>query len=140
MLLLELLPWLHPALVLVAIACTLPALRLGLRMRTSRLRATPRPKAWWHRHLRWGRVALWTGGVGAVLGPLTWVLWREEALLSTLHGRVGTVTAVLAALTGLFGRQVALGRPRWRPAHGLVAVLALMGALVALLTGLELLP
>jgi len=126
--------------VLLAIAGALTTLRLGLRMRGARLRAQQRPKAWWRRHVRWGRAALWLGLFGALLGPLTWVGLRGEALLSSLHGRVGLATALLAAVTGLLGRSVARGRGELRGAHGLAAVLAVMGALVALLTGLELLP
>lgn len=116
------------------------ALSLGLRMRGARLRDRARPKDWWRRHVRWGRVALWIGLVGALLGPTTWVGLRGEAPLSSLHGKVGLATAVLAGLTGLFGRRVARGRADLRPAHGVVAVLAALGALLALLTGLELLP
>lgn len=130
----------HPALALVAVVGAFAALSLGLRMRGARLRDRARPKAWWHRHVRWGRAALWVGLVGAVLGPTTWVGLRGEALLSTLHGRVGLVTALLAGLTGLLGRLTVRGRADLRPVHGLVASLAALGALLALLTGLELLP
>lgn len=116
------------------------ALRIGLRMRGARVRRQARPKAWWHQHLRLGRIALWVGLLGLVLGPLTWVLLRGEPLLSSLHGRVGLIAAALAGFTGFLGRRVARGDRKRRPAHFAAALLAMLAGLVALLTGLELLP
>lgn len=133
------LAWVHPLVMLTAICTGGWVLRLGLRMRAVRGRGQKRPKAWWHQHIRFARAALTIGLVGLVLGPLTWVGLRGEPLLSSLHGKVGVATATLALGAWLVGRRLAVGRGQ-RELHALLGILTVLGALVALLTGLELLP
>lgn len=124
---------------LATIAAAGWVLRLGLRMRSARARGQKRPKEWWHRHVRLARATLLVGLVGFSLGPLTWVGLRGEQLLVSLHGKVGVATVAVAAVTWLVGRRLVVGRGQ-RDLHAFLGIVAVLGALVALLTGLELLP
>lgn len=134
------LAWLHPAIMMGVIGASAWAMRLGLTMRSARARRQARPKTLWRGHVRLAKFAFGIGFLGMILGPVTWVAIRDQPPMSSLHGKVGVLASLLAAVTYTFGRRLEQGRGQPRDAHAFVGIVAVLTAVLALLTGLELLP
>lgn len=124
----------------VSLGLALAALRLGLALRRARLRRTRPPRDARRRHLRVAKLAVTLLLVGFAGGPLTvWAL-RDWTPLSSLHGLVGGVAAVLFAGTAVQGRRLERGDREARTLHAWLGAAAMLAGLVAAVAGFVLLP
>jgi uncharacterized protein DUF4079 len=125
-------PWLHPALGLAAVAVLVQAARRGLavRRRTPRAgRELPHPelarRAWWLVLGNW------------VLGLLTVWKYRPELDVATsTHFKAGTAVLVLLTLAGVASRWIDAD-PRVRRLHPVIGAAALLLAGVQVFLGLQ---
>jgi len=130
----------HPAWMVVALGLALVALRLGLTLRRARLRGTPAPRGTRRLHLRVAKLAVAFVLLGFLAGPLSvWGL-RDWTPLSTFHGLVGGVAAVLFAGAAAQGRRLERGDREARTLHAWLGAGALLAGLVAAMAGFDLLP
>ena len=116
------------------------AVRSGLALRRSRAgraRRTPELRA---RHLRFAKPAVGMLLVGAVAGPLSWVLLRGGEPFETFHGWVGVLAAAALLTAGTLGRRLERGRSRAFDAHALAGGLAVLLAALAAMAGMAILP
>lgn len=121
------------------LAVLFAALRLGIKMRARRLADLPRDVGLMRRHLRLAKPAVWLAMLGFAGGALSSSLLRGWALFHTFHALAGFVVLVLFAATAWFGGKVE--RREADPGiHGLLGVLAMLGAALAAIAGFVLLP
>jgi len=122
-------PWLHPALGLAAVALLLQAARRGLdirrRVRSGRAHPKLAMRAWWFIAANW-LLGLWTVGS-----------FREDLELATSsHFLAGTALLVLLSIAGLSSRWIDAD-PRMRRIHPVIGAVALLLAGVQLFLGLQ---
>lgn len=134
------LAWAHPAWMLGWLVVAATALRLGLRMRRARRAGERRPPELRRRHLRLARPAVLALLAGFAAGPVSAVALRGFGAFESFHGFAGLAAATLFAAAGWLGHRIARGRSRAVEAHGLLGALALLGAALAAVAGLSLLP
>ena len=130
----------HPTWMLVALALSLYALRLGLSLRRARLARRPPPRGTRALHLRWAKPAVALALTGAVLGPVSVALLRDWTPMSSFHALLGGSAAVLFAGAFLQGRRLERGEHAARNAHALLGGAAVSLALAAAVAGFVLLP
>lgn len=118
------------------------ALRLGLRLRRTRLRRLPRPASLRRDHLRFGKLALALLIPGFLLGAVSAPLLRGLTPFSTAHGWLATTTLALFVATFVLGRRLERGRarPDLFDLHAGLALATTFAALAAAFTGFVLLP
>jgi hypothetical protein len=135
----------HPAWMVIAIAAATLALRAGLGLRRARLGRLPRPEAARSRHVRLGKVAVTLIVLGFLGGPLSMLWLRGRVPYETAHAFLATLSALLFVSVGILGRRLETGRGRSRSrraveAHAALALLAVLTAAIAFVTGFVLLP
>jgi len=134
------LAWIHPALMVVALALAAGAAGTGLHLRRARLGLERHRRGARGRHLRLGRTAVALVLVGAAGGAASMVGLRGRELLDTFHGYAGLAAAALFAAAGWLGHGLARGRRGNRDLHAAAALLALLAAAAAAVSGFVLLP
>ncbi len=134
------LAWLHPALMVLALGLAGMAARSGIHLRRSRLGLERRRPGARARHLRVARAAVALVLVGAAGGAASMVWLRGRELLDTFHGLAGLAAALLFATAGLFGRRLSRGHAASRGPHAGSALMALLAAAAAAVSGFVLLP
>ena len=136
-------PWLaygHPAWMIAALGLCSFALRIGLSLRRARRARQPAPRRGRALHLRVAKIGVTLALTGAVLGPLSVALLRDWTPMSSLHGLLGGIAAVLFAGAALQGRRLERGDGAVRNTHALLGGAAVTIALAAAIAGLVLLP
>ena len=124
----------------VSVGCAVLALRSGLALRRARHgRGSWRPEDV-RRHLARAKPAVLLVLVGFVGGPISMAWLRGKPPFESAHGRIGLVAVALFLATGLLGRRMERGRGRPLDAHAWLAMLALLAAGLAAVTGIALLP
>lgn len=134
------LAWIHPALMVLALSLAAGAARTGLHLRRSRLGFERRRAGARARHLRLARTAVALVLLGAAGGGASMVWLRGRELLDTFHGFAGLTAAALFALAAWLGRRLAGGHAPSRGPHAASALLALLAAAAAAVSGFVLLP
>lgn len=138
--LLKLLSFVHPAVISVGVLGALLVLNTGLALRQLRVRGKIPPAGTWRWHTRWAPLAVGIVVVGFVLGPLSSVFIRQWSLFATFHGWVGLAATVSFCSVAVLGRRLKLKETRRAQWHGLLGLLSIGLALLAAITGIELLP
>ncbi len=124
----------------VSLALAGLTLRAGLALRRARLGRAARDPLARRRHLRLAKPAVALVGVGFVLGPLSAVALRGWRVFASFHGLLALVVVALFAAAAVLGRRLEQGRSRAREAHAWLGALAVLGAALAAVAGLVLLP
>jgi hypothetical protein len=130
----------HPAWMAASIALAAAALRSGIRLRRGRQRRARRGPDDLRRHLRLAKPAVMMIFVGFAGGPASmwWLRGREP--FDTAHALAGCTALVLFAGAAAMGRRLERRRGRPLDAHAALALLAVLAAGVAAVTGFVLLP
>ena len=147
----HLLPYLHPAWQVGAIAVALWALSLALRMRalrrrrlmgTAKIAAATDHAALIERHARAGLTFLAAIATGYTAGPLILGLARDKPVFESAHAFFASLTLIVLAGGGSLGWRLWHGRgsPRDRDLHVYCMGLGLFLVIIAAMLGLGLLP
>jgi hypothetical protein len=124
-------PWLHPALGLAAVALLVHAARRGLELRR-RVRPSGRVP-----HPVLARRAWWLIAGNWVLGLLTVHFFRPELdLAASTHFQAGTAVLVLLSIAAIVSRRIEAD-PRMRRLHPAIGAAALLLAGVQVFLGLQ---
>jgi len=123
-----------------AIVLAVLALRAGVEVRRARARGRGRIARLRRRHVRLGKLAVPVVVVGFAAGPLSMAWLRDRAAFGTLHAAIGVTVAALFVVTAVWGRRVEQGRLDAAALHGRLALVAVIGAAAAAITGFVLLP
>lgn len=114
-------------------------LRIGLRMRKRRLACAPPDPRLIRLHLKLAKPAVAFAILGFVGGTLSSTLIRGWSLLDSSHGVLGVIVAGLFGVTAYLGLRAERGEAE-PGVHGLLGVLAILGASLAAFAGFVLLP
>lgn len=114
-------------------------LRLGLGMRKRRLAGAPPDLKLLRLHLKLAKPAVFFAILGFVGGGLSSTLIRGWSLLESAHGVLGLIVACLFGVTAYLGSRAERGEGE-PGVHGLLGVVAILGASLAAFAGFVLLP
>jgi formate-dependent nitrite reductase membrane component NrfD len=123
----------------VCLAVLLAALRIGLKMRARRLAGARPPVGSIRLHVRLAKPAVLFAMLGFIGGALSSSLIRNWTLFGSFHAVLGVIVVCLFAATGYLGLRAERGEGD-PEVHGLLGVLAMLGALLAAIAGFVLLP
>jgi hypothetical protein len=132
--------YLHPAFMVVVLACVFTALRYGLKIRRHRALGLRMTRTLRTRHLLFGKLALSMLAVGFLAGLATTTLWLGDEPLTTFHGLVAGLAIVCFTTLGWAGRRLEGGDASAREIHAWAAFAAVLMAGTGAVAGLVLLP
>ena len=124
---------------LISLGLVTLALRAGLAMRRRRQRSAPPDIDLLKRHLAMAKPGVVLALLGFVGGLVSSVQLRAWNPLETFHGGVAVLVVIMFSITAILGRQVEKGEGS-PSMHGLMGVLAFLGASLAAVAGFVLLP
>jgi len=123
----------------LCLAVLFAVLRIGLKMRKRRLAGAAPSFDLIRLHLRLAKPAVAFAILGFIGGALSSTLIRKWALFETFHAVLGLIVVGLFVATAVFGRRAERGEGD-PGVHGLLGVLAMLGASLAAVAGFVLLP
>lgn len=130
----------HPLVMAVTLGIVIFALRLGLKLRKSRQGQGRRVATDRAQHLLFGKIAVALICVGAIGGPLTMRLVRDEKLFQSFHAWISVLVVLLFVATAIVGKKLENGERSVREIHARLGVMAFLAAAVAAVAGFILLP
>ena len=116
------------------------ALRSGLGLRRRRVRRLPGLVELRSRHLRYAKPAIVLIAIGALAGPLSSWLLRDWTPFQTFHAWAGVSALTAFSATAVLGRRLERGLATARPIHARLALLTVLAAGIAAVSGFVLLP
>jgi hypothetical protein len=123
----------------VCLVTLFAVMRLGLKMRTRRLAGASPSIDLIRLHMRLAKPAVVFVILGFVGGGLSSTLVRNWALFETFHAVLALIVVGLFVATAILGRHAERGEGD-PGIHGLLGVLAMLGASLAAVAGFVLLP
>jgi hypothetical protein len=139
----QILAYVHPLLMLAALALVGIALRAGLGLRRARRLGARRDGRTYARHLRLAKLAVTLLPLGFSAGLASAILLRGWSALGSVHGWISSAALALFLATALVGRRLERrpsGAPPPPDTHALLGVLAALCAAASLFSGFVLLP
>ena len=124
----------------MSITLAVLTLRAGLALRRARRGRAPRDPKLRRRHLRLAKPAIALVLAGFVGGPISAVALRGWQPIASFHGALGLAVAALFVTTAVFGWRLEHGRTGAFEAHAWLGALAVLGAALAAVAGIVLLP
>ena len=130
----------HPLMASATIWLITFAMVGGLTLRRWRIRRRGAPLAIRKRHALLAKVGVVGLALSAAGGLLSTVLLRHWQPMQTTHGWIAAASLTLLCLGGWLGLRIDAGESDNNKRHGMLGILALLLALAASMSGIDLLP